>query len=498
MRAMTPPILEVVRASKSFGAVKALQDVSLQLHAGEVVCLIGENGAGKSTLMKLLAGVHRPDQGEVRIVGSAVQFANPRAALDAGVALIHQELSLCENLTVAGAVYLGRELRNGPFLRQRAMEDGARAAMQRVGLEVGPTRLVSSLSPGQRQLLEIARALERNARVLIFDEPTSSLADAETQRLFALVRELKASGVAIVWITHRMNEALELADRVIALRDGKNAGEIEGAHATHDRMVAMMVGREVEHRQRTTRAFGDVVLSARGVRTKAWPQAAVDLSLRAGEIVGIAGLLGSGRSELLRALFGIDPLLAGEVRCGDTLLHAHGPLDAARAGLVLVPEDRKLQGVVLGMNVRENLSLPNLRARGVWIDSAWEHQVARDSIEQLGIATPNGEQIVSALSGGNQQKVAIGKWLLAKPRALLLDEPTRGVDVAARAEIYARIEALAEQGMATLFVSSELPEVIALADRCLVMHEGRIAGELQRAEMTEEAILRLATGSSVA
>jgi ribose transport system ATP-binding protein len=224
----------------------------------------------------------------------------------------------------------------------------------------------------------------------------------------------------------------------------------------------------------------------------------VDLSLRAGEIVGIAGLLGSGRSELLRALFGIDPLLAGEVRCGDTLLHAHGPLDAARAGLVLVPEDRKLQGVVLGMNVRENLSLPNLRARGVWIDSAWEHQVARDSIEQLGIATPNGEQVVSALSGGNQQKVAIGKWLLAKPRALLLDEPTRGVDVAARAEIYARIEALAEQGMATLFVSSELPEVIALADRCLVMHEGRIAGELQRAEMTEEAILRLATGSSVA
>ena len=495
---MTPPVLEVERACKAFAGVQALQDVSFLVRGGETVCLIGENGAGKSTLMKVLAGVHRMDSGALRIDGQARRFASPREALDAGVALIHQELSLCDNLTVAGALFLGRELRRGPFLRRREMDERARIAMRRVGLDVEPSRLVASLPIGQQQLVEIARALERDARVLIFDEPTSSLTDAETQRLFVVVRELKARGAAIVWITHRMAEVLEVADRVVALRDGKNAGEIAGSEATHARMVAMMVGREVEARSKQDRTTGDVALSAEGLCTTAWPCAAVDLEIRAGEIVGIAGLLGSGRTELLRAMFGADRRVGGSVACGGVVVGGHGISAAVAAGIALVPEDRKRQGLVLSMTVRENLSLPTLRRRGAFVDRAYESELSARSIDELGIATPNGEQSTHALSGGNQQKVAIGKWLAASPRALLLDEPTRGVDVGARKEIYARIEALAAKGLAVLFVSSELPEVIALADRCLVMHEGRIAGELRGAQMTEDAILRLATGSEVA
>ena len=495
---MTQPVLEVVGCSKAFAGVQALLDVSLRLHAGEVVCLIGENGAGKSTLMKLLAGVHQPDRGELRMGGVARRFASPRAALDVGVALIHQELSLCDNLTVAGAIFLGRELRSGPFLRRREMATRAKSALLRVGLEVDPSRLVADLPLGQQQLVEIARALERDARVLIFDEPTSSLTDAETQRLFTLVKELKSRGAAIVWITHRMAEVLAVADRVVALRDGKNAGEMSGAEATHERMVAMMVGRDIATREKVGRVAGEVALALHGLRTAAWPLAAASFQVCAGEIVGLAGLLGSGRTELLRAIFGADRSVGGTIVCGGTVLQAHGIAAAVAAGIALVPEDRKREGLVLSMSVRENLSLPTLRARGAFVDRAYESELSARSIAALGIATPHCEQRVEALSGGNQQKVAIGKWLATGPRVLLLDEPTRGVDVGARAEIYARIETLAARGIAVLFVSSELPEVLALADRCLVMHEGTIAGELQGTGMTEHAILRLATGSAVA
>ncbi len=494
---MTVPLLQVERASKAFGGVQALREVSLSLAPGEVVGLIGENGAGKSTLMKLLAGIHQPDAGAIFVRGGAVRLPSPRAAIDAGIALIHQELSLCDNLTVAGALFLGGELRRGPFLRPRAMDAQARAAVARVGLDVEPSRLVSELSIGQRQLVEIARALQRQAQVLIFDEPTSSLTDQETQRLFAVVRELQARAAGIIWITHRMAEAQELADRIIALRDGRNAGELPRAQATHQRMVALMVGRQIEAHASASRAIGAPALQVQGLRTAAWPQASVDLEVRAGEIVGIAGLLGSGRSELLRAIFGADPMRDGAVRCGGVALRRHGVAAAVGAGIALVPEDRKAQGLILGMTVRENLSLPTLRRRGAWIDRGYERALCQRSIDELGIATPHGEQAASALSGGNQQKVAIGKWLAAQPRVLLLDEPTRGVDVAARKEIYARLEALAAAGMAVLFVSSELPEVIALADRCLVMHEGRIQGELPKDRMSEQAILGLATGGMV-
>jgi ribose transport system ATP-binding protein len=495
---MPAPLLEVDRVSKAFPGVQALQDVSLQLAAGEVLALIGENGAGKSTLMKILAGVHQPDAGEVRLDGERVGFGSPGAALLRGVALIHQELNLCDNLTVAGALFLGRELRSGPFLQLRAMAQQSRGALQRVGLDVDPGRLVATLAPGQKQLLEIARALRGRARVLIMDEPTSSLTSQETERLFAVVLELRAQGVGVIYISHRLGEVKLIADRVVALRDGKNAGELLRSEIDHDRMVALMVGRQLRGERRQAHAPGRTLLTVAGLRTRAWPEAEVGLSLCAGEVVGIAGLLGAGRSELLRALFGADPVLGGTIAVDGAPLRSHGPAQAAAAGLVLVPEDRKLQGLVLGMNVRENLSLPTLRRRGILIDGGYERQLARDSIAELGIATPGMEQVVQALSGGNQQKVVLGKWLAATPKVLLLDEPTRGIDVGARAEIYDRLHALAAAGLAVLFVSSELEEVLSLADRVLVMHEGRIAGCLPRALMTEAAIIALATGKGAA
>lgn len=491
---LTAPLLEVLGVSKSFAGVPALRQVSLQLHRGEVLALIGENGAGKSTLMKVLAGVHRPDLGNLRLDGREVRFGGPRDALQAGIALIHQELNLCDNLTVAGALFLGRELRRGPFLWRRAMAAQARVALQQVGLDVDPERAVDSLAPGQQQLLEIARALQRRASVLIFDEPTSSLSDRETERLYRVVRELQARGTAIVWITHRMGEVQAIADRVVALRDGEVTGAIPASEASHERMVAMMVGRTLRGGRRTAHPPGAVVLTVAGLRTRAFPAAAVDLELRAGEVVGIAGLLGSGRSELLRALVGADRAAAGRVRCGAVELVRHGPAQALRAGLVLVPEDRQRQGLVLDCSNAENLSLPTLRGRGVFVDRGHERALALAAIRELGIAARGPDQCTRELSGGNQQKLAIGRWLQAAPRVLLLDEPSRGVDVGARADIYARLHDLAGTGMAILFVSSELPEVLALADRVLVMHEGRLAGELPATGCSEAAILGLATG----
>ncbi len=498
------PVLEVRGIGKSFPGVVALQDVDLQLHGGEVVALIGENGAGKSTLMKVLAGVHLPDAGEVRVDGAPVTFDGPADALGRGIALIHQELCLCENLTVAGALFLGDELRRGPFLREREMAARARTVLARLGLDVEPDRLVATLAPGQQQLLEIARALRAQARVLIMDEPTSSLTQVETERLLEVVDELRSAGVAIIYISHRLGEVERIADRVVALRDGQNSGACDGTEATHDRMVAMMVGRDVARTDRVPHQSGEVALSVRGLVTAAYPDVAVDFELRRGEIVGIAGLLGAGRSEVLRAVFGADRALAGEIEvAGVRLAPGHTPAAAIAAGLVLAPEDRKSQGLVLEMTVMHNLSLPTLGGRGAWLDRRYERELTAGAIADLGIATAGGAQVAGTLSGGNQQKVVLGKWLAAKPRVVLLDEPTRGVDIGARAEIHARLHDLAgrdlaDSGLAVLFVSSEMEEVLTLADRVLVMHEGAISGELAQGELTEEAVMRLAVGGGAA
>ena len=490
---MTAPLLSATGVHKAFAGVPALRGVDLVVQRGEVVALVGENGAGKSTLLKVLAGVHAPDRGELRLDGRPVTLRSPAAALRAGIALIHQERCLCDNLTVAAALFLGAELRRGPFLRARAMDVAARGWLAHVGLDVLPTTRVAALSPGQRQLLEIARALRAEARVLVFDEPTSSLTQVEVERLFGLVRTLQRRGAGIVYVSHRLGEVLALATRIVGLRDGANSGELPGPGATHAQLVGLMVGRQLSGTARPAHAPGAVALSVRGLRTRAFPQASVDLTVRAGEIVGIAGLLGSGRSELLRALFGVDAKLAGTVEVGAVPLRANGPAAAARAGLVLVPEDRQHQGVLLDFPIAWNLSLPTLAARGLWLDRRYEAALAVRSFAELGIVATGPQQRTGALSGGNQQKVALGKWLAAAPVVLLLDEPTRGVDVGARAQIYTLLHELAGRGLAVLFVSSDLEEVLTLADRVLVLRHGAVAGELPRAQCGEAAIMMLAT-----
>ncbi|MCA8977866.1 MAG: sugar ABC transporter ATP-binding protein, partial [Planctomycetes bacterium] len=347
---MTAPLLQARGIGKSFPGVRALADVDFTLHGGEVVALIGENGAGKSTLMKVLAGLHRPDTGELLLDGERIELDGPADALARGIALIHQELSLCENLTVAAALFLGAELRRGPWLREREMAAIAARVLHRLGLEVAPDRIVGTLGPGQKQLIEIGRALRAEARVLIMDEPTSSLAQAETERLLEVIGELRAEGVGIVYISHRLGEVRQIADRVVALRDGQSSGECRGEEADHDRMVAMMIGREFSATRRTPHRPGEVVLRVTGLRTEAWPEVGVDFELRAGEVIALAGLLGAGRSELLRAVFGADRALGGEIEVGGRLLVGHGPAQAVASGLVLAPEDRKLEGLVLPMS----------------------------------------------------------------------------------------------------------------------------------------------------
>lgn len=492
--------LEVRSISKRFPGVLALEDVSLALGHGEVLAVVGENGAGKSTLMKILAGIQQPDSGGILCDGKAVEIHSVRDAQRLGIALIHQELNLADNLSVAANIFLGREPRAGWFVRRAETETASMAALQQVGLDVSPRTLVNTLSLGRQQLVEIAKALSAKARVLIMDEPTSSLSQHETMALFRVIKELRSREVSIIYISHRLGEVRELADRVLVLRDGKNAGELSRGEITHDNMVRLMVGRnfnELYHRR--SHAAERPMLEVRGLRTGAHPQHALDFQIRAGEIVGVAGLVGAGRTEMLQVLFGIEPAIAGNVLIDDAPQRIENPRDGIRAGLALVPEDRKQQGVILEMAVRENLSLAALRhkARGGFLDREDERAITKEMVEKLNVRTPNDRQLVQYLSGGNQQKIVLGKWLALKPRVLLLDEPTRGIDVGAKQEIYKLMEQLAADGVAILFVSSEMEEILRMSDRALVMHQGRITGELRREELSEEAVMQLATGSPV-
>ncbi len=496
-----PPLLQIASVSKRFPGVLALENVSLTLARGEVLAVVGENGAGKSTLMKTLAGVQTPDSGEILLDGRAVEIDSVRAAQRLGIALIHQELNLADNLTVAANIFLGREPRRGWFIRRRATETGSTAVLEQVGLEVSPRALVSTLSLGRQQLVEIAKALSAQARVLIMDEPTSSLSQHESDALFHVIKELRARGVSIIYISHRLGEVQELADRVVVLRDGRNAGELVREEITHDNLVRLMVGRnfqKAENRKQKTE-MGTAALAVCALRTAAHPQHELDFSLQPGEIVGVAGLVGAGRTEMLLALFGVEPAAGGEILLNGIAQKISSPRDAIAAGLALVPEDRKQQGVILEMAVRENLSLPSLRrdAHAGFRAPASERAIADEMVAKLGVKTPSQRQFVQFLSGGNQQKIVIGKWLALKPRVLLLDEPTRGIDVGAKQEIYKLIEQLAADGVAILFVSSEMEEILRLSDRALVMHEGRITGELKREELSEEAVMQLATGKTI-
>lgn len=492
------PVLEVKNITKGFPGVQALKGVSLHVREGEVLALIGENGAGKSTLMKILAGVQEPDTGEILIDGKSTRIESTRAAMDAGVVLIHQELNLSDNLDVGSNIYLGREPRKGPFIDQKQIFEQSKEFLQKVGLDVSPRTLVSSLTIGHQQLVEIAKAISVNARVLIMDEPTSSLSNKECDALFEVVDDLRSKGVSIIYISHRLGEVKRLADRVTVLRDGENAGELSKEAIDHDSMVKLMVGRDVsQFYSREQHAVGDTLLEVENLRTDAWPAHELNFRVRAGEIVGVAGLVGAGRTEMLCSIFGIDKPQAGQVRLGGKSVDLNQPFDAIEAGMALVPEDRKQHGLVLGMNVRENVGLAGLfeNRLGIgFLNASKERSDASEMIEKMRIRTPSDKQVVQYLSGGNQQKVVIGKWMSMKPKLLLLDEPTRGIDVGAKEEIYRLMESLAAEGMAILFVSSEMEEILGMSDRVLVMHEGRITGELQRSELSEEAIMQLATG----
>lgn len=490
------PLLEARNVSKHFPGVQALRDVSMRVLPGEVLALIGENGAGKSTLMKILSGVQSPDSGELYLDGKPVRFSGVRDAMDAGIALIHQELNLAGNLDIAANIFLGREPQRFGFFDRKKMEADSAVYLQRVGLDLPPSTLVEKLPIGRQQLVEIAKALSAKARVLIMDEPTSSLSQGETETLFKVVKELRASGVSIIYISHRLGEVRELADRVEVLRDGQNAGALERAAITHDAMVRLMVGRDVvvERRPQAERK-GEPVLRVKGLVTQAHPAHAATFDLYPGEILGFAGLVGAGRTELMQTIFGVHPALGGAMEVGGKPYAPRQPQDAIRAGIALAPEDRKQQGLLLQMGIRENVSLPTLHRdqRKGFINRAAEALLAKEAIAQFNIATPTCEQIVHTLSGGNQQKVVLGKWLATKPRVLLLDEPTRGIDIGAKQEIYTLMRKLAAEGLAILFVSSEMEEIITLPDRVLVMREGAITGELQQSELSEEAVMHLAT-----
>ncbi len=489
--------LKLAGITKVYPGVVALQDVSLEISDGEIIGLIGENGAGKSTLMKVLGGAIKPDGGSIIFDGKKLEALTPSEATASGIAFVHQELNPFTNLDVAGNVLLGREETSGlfKFMDRRRMAKIVEPILELLGTRFGPHDSVADLSLADCQLLEIARALSMNARLIILDEPTSSLTLSETQRLLKVVLQLKAEGVAILFISHRLAEVEEIADRVVVLRDGKNAGDLERGAIDKDAMVRMMIGRDVsQFYERNDHTGKSEIMQIRGLVTTAYPNSVVDLDIRAGEIVGLAGLVGAGRTELALAVFGVDHSLAGEVLLNGTPLAPGSVMTAIEAGLCLVPEDRKEQGLFLDFSIAENISLPNLPRlnKGGFVQRAKEIQLAEDSRRSLSIKAANLSRAVAELSGGNQQKVVLAKWMAMKPKLVIFDEPTRGIDVGAKAEVYHLMQELAQQGVGILMISSDMEEVIGVSDRVAVMCQGKITGTLMSNELTEEAILRLA------
>ncbi|GAB6851181.1 sugar ABC transporter ATP-binding protein [Paraburkholderia kururiensis] len=491
------PRLELRQASKSFGRVRALIDGSLVLWPGEVHALLGENGAGKSTLVKILAGVHEPDSGELRMNGTVCRFATPGEARDAGIAVIYQEPTLFFDLSIAENIYMGRQ----PVDRFGRIDYGAMhrevdALLASLGVELTAEQLVRGLSIADQQVVEIAKALSLNASVLIMDEPTAALSLPEVERLFAIVRKLRERDVAVLFITHRLEEVFALTQHVTIMRDGEKVFDAPTGELSTGAIVAKMVGRDLESfYPKADVAPGDVLLAVRGL-TRIGVFKDISFEVRAGEIVALAGLVGAGRSEVARAIFGIDPLDAGEIRIAGKPLAPGRPAAAVKAGLALVPEDRRQQGLALELSIARNASMTVLGrlVRHGLISAGREMQLASQWGKRLQLKAGDLNAPVGTLSGGNQQKVVLGKWLATGPRVLIIDEPTRGIDVGAKAEVYGALAELVREGMAVLMISSELPEVLGMADRVLVMHEGRITAAIARAEATEERIMSAALG----
>lgn len=495
---MNTPLLEMKDIDKSFSGVKVLQQVQFSLEAGEVHALMGENGAGKSTLMKILNGIYSRDNGSVRIKGAEQSLSSPSAAQGLGIVMIHQELNLIPHLTVMENIFLGREFTFGPtrLIRWGKMKQESTRYLSQLGLEINPETLVGDLSVGQQQLVEIAKALSMNTEILVLDEPTAALTDREIEGLFRVIASLKERGVGMIYISHRMEEIFRICDRITVMRDGRYVGTEEVASTDMDQIVKMMVGREIKDRfPKVDIEFGEEKLKVEGLSQKGVLHD-ISFSVRAGEIVGIAGLMGAGRTELAKALFGVTPIDSGSIILDGKPVQIRKPTDAIRAGLALVTEDRKDEGLILPMSIRENLGMTNLAAisnLGI-LSNAREDELAESMISSLRIKASGSGQAVGSLSGGNQQKVVIGKWLATKPQVFILDEPTRGVDIGAKKEIYDLMNRLASEGVAILMISSELPEVLGMSDRILVMREGKLTGHFKREEATQEKIMMCATG----
>ncbi|WP_372451098.1 sugar ABC transporter ATP-binding protein [Streptomonospora nanhaiensis] len=492
-----PPLLSLVGVGKSFGTVRALQDVSLELRAGEIHALCGENGAGKSTLVKTIAGVHRPDTGHIEVDGARTEFAAPADAQRAGVAVIYQEPTLFPDLSVAENIFMGRQpLKAGRRIDRRAMLRATEELFGRLGVRIDPDRPARGLSIADQQLVEIAKAMSFDARVLVMDEPTAALSGVEVERLFAVARSLRDSGAAVLFISHRFDEVFALCDRITVMRDGRYISTDPTADLTVDAVVRRMVGRDVATLfPKQEVEPGETVLEVEGL-TRAGVFADVSFTVRAGEIVALAGLVGAGRSEVVRAVFGIDRYDSGRVRVGGKALPQGRPAAAMAAGVALVPEDRRQQGLVMEMSIERNATLTRrwpLSRMGL-LRRRDEERATAVWAERLHLKAGRLTDAVSTLSGGNQQKVVLAKWLATEPRLLIVDEPTRGIDVGTKAEVHRLLSELAGQGIAVLMVSSELPEVLGMADRVLVMHEGRVSAELDRGEADEESVMYAATG----
>lgn len=486
------PLLAVVGIDKSFPGVRALSNISFEVAPGEVHALLGENGAGKSTLIKIISGVYQPDNGSILIDGRPVRYERPDDARRGGIATIYQELLLFPDLTVAENIFMGHApRRRGGRLDWKAMTAKTEALL--ASLEIGdlaPSAIVGTLSVGNRQRVEILRALSQDARLLIMDEPTAALTEYDVTRLFDIVRRLKSRGVGIIYISHRMEEIFRLADRVTVLRDGLQVGSRRVAESSSAELVQMMVGRRIESLfPKVAASVGAPVLEVRDLVRRPMTKG-ISLTVRAGEIVGLAGLIGSGRSELAQTIFGITPAESGEILLAGEPAQIRSPGRARALGVAYVPEDRGTQGLVRPMNIRENFSLACLAkvARVGFIDRAAETRLAKAGIARFGVRASSLDQVVGRLSGGNQQKIVLGKWLANQPRLLILDEPTRGIDVGAKAEIHRLMSELAGQGLAILMISSELPEVLGMSDRVLVMREGRLVAEFSREQATPEAV----------
>ncbi|NRF95101.1 sugar ABC transporter ATP-binding protein [Paenibacillus frigoriresistens] len=496
-------VLRMQGISKSFSGVAVLKKVNIELHKGEVHALMGENGAGKSTFMKIMAGVHRPDKGTITYRNQLVSWHNPMEAREHGISVIHQELNLSPNLTIGENILMGTKFPKNKLgmVRWQEVHERAHILLQSIGSELDPRTYVSTLSVAQQQMVEIARALSVKAEVLVMDEPTASLTDREIDRLFIIINELKQQGVAIVYISHRMEEVFKISDRCTILRDGEWITSCPIAETNPEHLVKTMVGRELNDLfqkppSHTSQIKDKVpVLEITGLSDHKIVKD-ISLHVHSGEIVGIAGLVGSGRTELVRAIFGLSQISKGEIRMNGQLAAISSPLDAMNFGIAHVPESRKEQGLFLDMSVKENILMAVMSQyqRAAILDWSQINEAAETYIRELGIKLASKEQRVGGLSGGNQQKVLLARWLSIQPKVLLLDEPTRGVDIGAKTEIHKMICKLAKNGLAVLMISSELPEVLAMSDRIIVMHEGRIRANLLREEATQEKIMYYATG----